>query len=147
MTTNVTRDGYVVGTTGNDSISSGYTDANGDKVDGNDAILAGTTGNDDVIVAGPGNDFVDAGNGNDLIYGGAGRDTLLGNGGADTIYGDKDPAGVTVPGGSYYSNDCGPDGTVLYNDLIKGGDGNDLIYGEASNDTLYGCLLYTSRCV
>ena len=41
------------------------------------------------------------GNGNDLIYGGAGRDTLLGNGGADTIYGDKDPAGVTVPGGSY----------------------------------------------
>ena len=56
-------DGIVTGTEGNNTLLPGYVDANGDRIDGMDAVLPGTIGNDDVIVAGSGNDLVDAGGG------------------------------------------------------------------------------------
>lgn len=51
------RDGYVDGTDGNNVIGQGYIDGAGDRVDANDAILPGMTGNDDYIRAGLGNEL------------------------------------------------------------------------------------------
>ncbi len=152
MTNSNSRDGIVTGTDGNNTMLPGYIDANGDRIDGNDAILPGTFGNDDVIVAGDGNDCVDAGLGNDKVYGGAGNDTLTGGAGNDTIYGDSELSGVTVggSGGSGGTRGTGGSGgtrgtggncppqTSGYNDLIYGGDGNDVLYGEQGNDKVYG---------
>ena len=72
------RDGYVDGTNGDDVIGDGYTDADGDQVDANDAILPGQTGDDDFIRAGGGSDEVYAGSGNDVVYGDEGGDTVGG---------------------------------------------------------------------
>ncbi len=104
-------DGTVSGTAGDDVIAPGYTDRDGDRVDGNDAILAGDAANDDLIEAGAGNDSVLAGEGNDRVYGGTGNDTLSGGAGNDTIYGE---AG---------------------NDTLNGGSGNDVLYGGAGDDS------------
>lgn len=84
----INPDGYVDGTAGDDVIDASYAgDLDGDRVDGGDAILPGETGDDDIILAGAGNDSVVAGAGNDEIYGDAGNDTLVGGLGADEYYG------------------------------------------------------------
>ena len=140
----VTLDGVVAGTIGNDVMLPGYVDSNGDKIDGMDAILPGTFGDDDVIVAGAGNDTVDAGSGNDLVYGGPGSDSLSGGAGNDTIYGDSTLPGYVLPGGTGGGGTGGTHGTggtggsVSSNDKIFGGIGNDVLYGEVGNDTVYG---------
>ncbi|OYU72430.1 MAG: hypothetical protein CFE32_23775, partial [Alphaproteobacteria bacterium PA3] len=71
------RDGIVSGTTGDDSMGAGYTDAQGDVIDGwdgaNDSINAGS-GND-TVDAGAGNDTIDGNSGNAQISGGAGKDS------------------------------------------------------------------------
>ena len=71
--------GDVDGTAGDDAISLGYIDADGDAV---------TTG-DDKILAGDGNDTIDGSGGADSIVGGSGDDTIIlnGNFGDDTIDG------------------------------------------------------------
>ena len=144
MTYSTRPDGIVTGTDGNNTMLPGYVDATGDRIDGNDAILPGTVGNDDVIVAGAGNDCVDAGLGNDEVYGGAGNDTLSGGQGNDTVYGDTNLAGVTLggtggTGGTRGSGgSCGTTPTAVYNDVIYGGDGNDALFGELGNDKVYG---------
>ncbi|MCB2136216.1 MAG: Hint domain-containing protein [Rhodobacteraceae bacterium] len=79
-------DGIVEGTSGNDLINNSYVEpaANGsDRVDNNDAVLPGTSGNDDYIRAGAGNDTVVAGNGSDTIDGGTGADSMTGGSGDD----------------------------------------------------------------
>ncbi|MCB2110302.1 Hint domain-containing protein [Albidovulum sp.] len=81
-------DGIVEGTSGNDLINGSYIEpaANGsDRVDNNDAVLPGTSGNDDYIRAGAGNDTVLAGAGNDTIDGGTGADSMNGGAGDDTF--------------------------------------------------------------
>ncbi len=109
------RDGIVWGTPGNDYIDVNYTgDNDGDVVDGGDAILPGTSGDDDVIFAGAGDDVVIAGNGADAVHGDGGDDLIFGGAGNDTLYGD---AG---------------------DDLVEGGDGDDLIYGGSGDDQLLG---------
>lgn len=139
MTYSKRPDGIVTGTDGNNTMLPGYVDGNGDRIDGNDAILPGTLGNDDVIVAGAGNDCVDAGLGNDKVYGGAGNDTLSGGAGNDTVYGDSGLAGVTLGGGTGGTGgSCGPTPAAVYNDVIYGGDGNDALFGELGNDKAYG---------
>jgi Ca2+-binding RTX toxin-like protein len=106
------------GTTGNDSMAVGYTDAQGDQItNGNDYILAGA-GND-TVTAGDGDDFVSGGTGADLIYGGNGNDSLQGNDGNDTIYGEL--GADTIDGGA-------GDDSILY------GEGADVVYGGAGND-------------
>lgn len=108
----------VDGTTGNDSMGVGYTDAQGDQItNGSDYILAGA-GND-TVTAGDGNDFVSGGTGADLIYGGNGNDSLQGNDGNDTIYGEL--GADTIDGGA-------GDDSILY------GEGADVVYGGAGND-------------
>ncbi len=74
-------DGIVHGTTGGDTMSPGYTDGQGDQIDGAD-------GDDDTILGGDGNDSIQAGAGNDSVSGGAGADTLIGGLGNDTLSGD-----------------------------------------------------------
>jgi Ca2+-binding RTX toxin-like protein len=96
----------VDGTAGDDQMMDGYTDADGQSVNGadgehdvimgyggNDKIFAGI-GNDD-IYGGDGNDFVraeagddliDGGNGNDVLDGGIGVDTMIGGAGDDIFY-------------------------------------------------------------
>ena len=143
-----TGDGIVTGTAGNDVMLPGYVDANGDHIDGNDAILPGMTGNDDLIVAGAGNDSVNAGNGNDLVLGGAGADTLLGGAGNDTLYGDSTYQMGSGTSGTHgtYGGASGSHGTtggtivpgVSGNDQLYGGDGNDVAFGEGGNDLLSG---------
>ena len=109
-------DGTVSGTAGDDLIDGSYAgDNDGDYVDGNDAVLANTSGNDDLIEAGDGNDTVLAGDGNDHVFGGTGDDTLYGEAGDDTLEGDE---GF---------------------DTLYGGDGNDSLYGGfLSGDEIYG---------
>ncbi|MBD3802757.1 MAG: Hint domain-containing protein [Thioclava sp.] len=99
-------DGIVEGTAGDDLIDVAYTgDPQGDMVDHNDAILPGQVGNDDIILAGDGNDTVyagagndsvDGGDGNDLLYGEGGNDTINGGAGNDTIWGDGNTSGGPV---------------------------------------------------
>ena len=72
-------DGQVTGTDGNDTITTTYTDQDGDQV---------STGNDS-IRAGNGNDSVDASSGNDTIYGGGGSDTITAGAGNDYVVGDS----------------------------------------------------------
>ena len=99
-------DGTVEGTAGDDVIDTDYEgDPDGDKVDNNDAILAGDTANDDLIYGFDGNDSIAAGNGDDEVYGGTGNDVIaggsdddvvFGGSGNDVIYGDNDNgSGVT----------------------------------------------------
>ncbi len=108
-------DGTVEGTAGDDLIDLNYDqDPDGDKIDNNDAIVAGEAPQDDIVVAGDGNDTVVAGEGeddvsggegNDKIYGGEGDDELDGDAGDDMIFGGAD------------------------SDVINGGDGNDMLIG------------------
>ena len=136
-------DGTVSGTAGDDLIGAGYTDADGDRIDGNDSVLAGRTGNDDLIEAGAGNDTILAGEGNDLVFAGTGNDTLFGGAGDDTLFGQA--GRDTLYGGDgndiVDGGDGGTEGDTLYggagNDQIIGDDGADLIAGDAGNDTIY----------
>lgn len=106
----------VDGTANADTMTVGYTDAQGDKVtEGNDFINAGA-GND-YVTAGGGNDTVTAGTGNDSVFGGTGADSVDGGDGNDVI-------------GSWGSDDG--------NDTMRGGTGNDSIIGGAGNDLIYG---------
>ena len=88
----------VDGTSGNDQMHVGYTDADGNMIDGSDGAseaIYGYGGNDkitagegdDVIDGGDGDDFMRAGAGDDLVKGGAGNDVLDGQSGADTMDG------------------------------------------------------------
>lgn len=113
---NVLFAGTVDGTAGDDTMAAGYSDLNGDQVDGTD-------GDNDTIFGNAGNDNINAGSGNDLVYGGTGNDIITGSGGDDTVYGDT--------GNDQLNGATG-------NDLIYGGDGDDGIYGDSGNDTLYG---------
>lgn len=70
----------VDGTDARDKIFVGFTDAQGNIVDGADGL-------DDVIHAYGGNDHIRAGAGDDLLYGGDGHDFVDGGTGADTIFG------------------------------------------------------------
>ncbi|MBB06378.1 MAG: hypothetical protein CML03_12855 [Pseudooceanicola sp.] len=132
------RDGYVEGTDGDDVIGAGYTDSDCDKIDENDAILPGESGDDDIVIAGNGADEVHAGAGNDEVYGGGMDDTVFGGSGDDVIYGDA--TRDSAPGGTVSNSDRidDIDGGPAGDDSLVGGQGNDEIYGNAGDDTLEG---------
>lgn len=158
MTSFVTRDGYVDGTSGNDLINAKYVEpaANGtDRVDANDAMLAGRSGNDDDIRAGAGddtvfsglgNDQIHAGTGNDLVDAGAGDDTLYGEAGNDTLYfgagndvvygGDGNDVIDDVAGGAHTGANLIDAGAG--NDVVSTGDGADTLFGGSGDDTMSG---------
>lgn len=122
-TTSGGSDGVVTGTNGNDSMAPGYVDLDGDQIDGNDAILPGDVGDDDLILALDGDDTVDAGAGDDLVFGGAGVDLLAGGAGSDTLDGGADTDFL-----------FGQDGA----DTLIGSGGSDAILGGADDDLIYG---------
>ena len=111
-------DGTVEGSAGADVIDITYTgDPDGDRVDTNDAILAGQTGNDDLIYGYGGNDLITGGAGNDIIYGGAGDDTITFS------------EGDSADGGT-------GDDTFTYQDLGETTNGTITIVGGSGGETL-----------
>ena len=103
----------VDGTGGADKIFVGFTDAQGNIVDGADGVT-------DVIHGHGGNDHIRAGHGDDLVYGGEGNDILDGGAGADTLYGGH---GNDV----YFVDDLG--------DVVSeaGGSGRDKVKSDHSH--------------
>lgn len=93
----------VDGTAAGDAMGIGYTDAEGDQIDGadgDDDYIFGN-GGDDTINAGAGDDFVDGGDGADVfdIFAGFGADTITGGEGGtddDTLDFSGLNTGVTV---------------------------------------------------
>jgi Ca2+-binding RTX toxin-like protein len=69
LTVNGGPDGIVNGTDGNDLIDNAYVDPQLEQVDNNDGVL-GTSGDQDNIQAGSGDDIVYAGQGDDIVLGG-----------------------------------------------------------------------------
>tara|TARA_R110002124_G_scaffold42410_2_gene130513 strand:+ start:69 stop:3326 length:3258 start_codon:yes stop_codon:yes gene_type:complete len=155
-----TRDGIVEGTSGDDKIDDGYDgDPDGDFVDNNDALLDGEVGDDDIIVAGAGNDTilagegndevdagegdddVDAGNGDDLVDGGAGADKIDGKDGQDTLNGGDGDDSIDGDDGDDVINGGKGDDTIdggYGNDTISGGGGDDVIDGGKGDDSISG---------
>ncbi len=115
-------DGTIDGSAGSDLIDSGYADAEGDQIDNGNG--GGTTGNDDVVLAGAGDDTVQAGSGDDSVSGGTGSDSLSGGADNDTLEGGD--GADTLDGGQGDDSLFGGEG----DDSIEGGDGNDVIYGD-----------------
>ncbi|WP_298431658.1 Hint domain-containing protein [uncultured Jannaschia sp.] len=126
-------DGVVNGTAAGELIDTTYVDAQGDRVDANDAIgVAGTTGNEDLILAGGGHDTVYAGEADDIVFGGTGNDKIFGEAGDDTLNGED--GCDTIEGGA---GDDLIDGGA-HGDALHGGDGADTILGGSGNDQLSG---------
>lgn len=103
--------GPVEGGEGDDTISVGHADADGDRVTDRADTIRGGAGND-LIEAGDGEDLVEGGSGDDRLEGMNDNDTLIGGAGRDTLIGG---AG---------------------NDLLVGGDGTDSLSGWGGDDTI-----------
>jgi Ca2+-binding RTX toxin-like protein len=108
---------------------------------GNDIVLGGTEGNDnltagasdgDTLWGDGGNDTLDGGGGADYLFGGLGNDTLYGGQGDDIVHGDE--GNDTIYGGDGIDTIFGGDG----NDYIQGGRGSDIIMGGLGNDIILG---------
>ena len=110
-------DGVVDGTAGAELMGPGFTDRQGDQIDGTDGL-------NDVIASGGGNDSVNAGQGSDTVYAGTGNDSVQGGVGNDVLYGYGD----TLNGAD----------TVAEADTLIGELGNDSLYGGMGDDRLYG---------
>jgi Ca2+-binding RTX toxin-like protein len=113
------------GTPGGDLMIAGFTDVQGDQIDGTDGL-------NDTVSGGEGNDTISVGLGHDRAYGGAGDDALNGETGNDTLLGE---AGADTL--------LGNDGAdILYggtgNDTLQGGVGADTLYGDGDADLIYG---------
>ena len=96
---------------------------------------------DNIIVAGGGNDKIFGGEGFDLVVAGVGNDTVLGGSGRDNIFGDR--GNDVLRGNTDNDNLFGDNGRdTLYggrgDDYLVGGRGNDILNGKAGNDTLTG---------
>lgn len=116
-------DAVVDGTAGDDTMTSGYQDTQGDEIDGADGL-------NDSISAGDGNDSVDAGDGDDSASGGAGNDSLSGGSGNDVLLGgDGDDL---LQGNDGQDKLIGGEGS----DVLIGGQGNDSLASGAGNDVL-----------
>ncbi|MEM9796507.1 MAG: Hint domain-containing protein [Pseudomonadota bacterium] len=136
------RDGIVEGTEADDLIDIAYVDASdGDRIDSGDAILPGEADDDDIVLAGAGNDEVHAGRGDDEVFGGAGEDRLFGNGGADLILGEDGDDRLSGGGGDDVLNGGRGDDRVRGgrgDDRLLGGAGDDLLIGGAGADEIFG---------
>ncbi|WP_246079413.1 Hint domain-containing protein [Parasedimentitalea maritima] len=120
-------DGVVEGTSGDDLIDLAYTgDPEGDMVDNDDAV-APLVDEQDVIVAGAGNDTVEGHFGTDVIFGGADDDDLYGMQGNDAIDGGT--------GDDWLDGGAG-------RDILAGGDGNDTISGSSDDAEDGGDLMF-----
>ena len=123
------EDGIVEGSNAGEVIDLAYTgDPEGDMIDAGDAVLAGQSGDMDIVDARGGDDRVEAGADDDVVYAGSGSDTVLGEGGDDTIYGDSNMDGsgsVEMVRESFewdkIADTNGGSGTVDAGDPLNGG--------------------------
>lgn len=135
-------DGYVDGTDDNDLIDLDYDeDPEGDFIDNFDAILPGEAPNDDIVLAGDGNDTVEAGLGDDEVFGGDGNDIIDGESGNDVLRGED--GNDEISGGTGSDRLSGEDGNDTLEgdegrDTLQGGEGNDEMSGGTGNDFLTG---------
>ncbi len=143
-------DGIVDGTDLGDTIDLAYVDGDGDQIDNNDAILPGEAPNDDIVLAGDGNDSVSSFDGDDEVYledgddtafGGIGNDEILGGDGDDDIFGEAvndvlagGDGADEIRGGANNGQIGGGDG----DDELFGDDGDDILFGNADNDIIEG---------
>lgn len=103
-------------------------------------VVHGAAGNDRLTLGG-GDDDGDGGEGADTLYGGVGNDALAGSQGIDRLYGGADQDGLSGGSeGDYLFGDAGRDslsgdGGV---DWLYGGTENDALNGGAAGDYLYG---------
>jgi Ca2+-binding RTX toxin-like protein len=131
----------VDGTNSNDVMGPGYTDAEGDQIDG-------ANGNDNLIFGYGGRDSINGGAGNDTIIGGPGQDTIDGGSGIDTADYSTSASAVTVNLTTGTGTGGDAQGDVLsnienlngsnYNDSLTGDAGANLLMGNDGNDTLRG---------
>jgi hypothetical protein len=129
------RDGIVTGTDNGELIDDSYTgDLGNDMVDSGDNVFSTDPADedDDIIVAGGGNDTIIAGDGDDNIDGGTGDDQVNGGTGDDTIDGGGD--NDTLTGGDGMDTLSGSAG----DDSLDGGEGNDTLLGGFGSDTVLG---------
>ncbi len=112
----------VDGTSGDDDMQIGYTDADGDQNDDFDGVVDAGAGND-TINAGGGDDIVHAGDGNDVIEDWAGNDTIFGGAGDDTAY--------IGPGDDFIDMGAGDDLAIVWDNS-----GDNTIFGGDDFDTL-----------
>ncbi|WP_323766346.1 Hint domain-containing protein [Marinovum sp.] len=146
-------EGWLVSVNGTDAAETmgvGYTDAQGDQIDGTD-------GQNEIIYGYGGDDTIIAGAGNDTILGGSGADSIDGAGGTDTaVYSDSGSAvavnlvtgtgrGGTAEGDrlSNIENVTGSDHADLLTgdgqaNVLDGRAGADTLNGGAGDDTLIG---------
>ncbi|MFT7596640.1 MAG: Ca2+-binding RTX toxin-like protein, partial [Paracoccaceae bacterium] len=129
-----TFDGVVDGTSGDDVIDLAYTgDPEGDMIDNDDAVLP-LVDEQDVVLAGGGDDFVQGMDDTDVIFGGSGDDTLQGNGGGDAI--DGGTGDDVIDGGEGRDILFGNDGDdTISGSVTIAGDGGDLMFGGTGDDT------------
>jgi Ca2+-binding RTX toxin-like protein len=98
---------------------SGFDDINGNK---GDDTISDTSGGDDWLVGGQGNDLISAQVGGNILYGNLGNDTLHGGSGAEIIRGGQGDDSITGGGGAdFISGDRG-------NDTESGGAGADIFH-------------------
>jgi Ca2+-binding RTX toxin-like protein len=87
-------DGVVEGSAGDDLIDAAYLDdPEGDRIDNDDALLPGQSGDQDIVDAFGGDDTIKSGAEADQIFAGSGDDKVIAGDGDDTIYGDSNYAG------------------------------------------------------
>lgn len=111
------NNGYLTGTSGNDTLNGRKRNDKIDGADGNDT-LRGKNGND-TLKGGNNDDTLYGQLDHDRMYGGAGDDELLGGKGKDKLY-----------GGGGDDRLVGGDGS----DRLSGGDGSDLLIGGTGAD-------------
>ena len=121
----------VDGSEGNDQMHLGFTDAQGNRIDGSDGLCEVIMGygGDDKITAGLGDDDIHGGTGHDFIRAGAGRDLVVGAEGNDVL--DGQDGADTMQGGMgddvYYIDNAGD---VI---LETGGAGHDKVISSLSH--------------
>ncbi len=127
-------DGIVEGTSGDDLIDLAYTgDPEGDMVDNDDAVLP-LVDEQDVILAGGGNDTVYGMDDSDVIFAGSGDDEVYGNQGNDAI--DGGTGDDMLDGGEGRDIVVGGEGDdTLSGSNTTAGDGGDILYGQTGDDT------------
>lgn len=119
-------DGIVEGTPGDDLIDVAYTgDPDGDMIDNGDAILPGEGPEDDIVIAG---------DGNDTVLGGLGDDDIDTSGTAPAVDSTSFPS---VPVDGDPTNDLDSVDGGAGDDLIRTGDDNDTIFGGDGDDTIF----------
>lgn len=126
-------DGIVDGSGGDDLIDISYDeDPEGDRIDADDALLPGQSGDQDIVEAGAGDDTVEAGADDDQVYAGSGSDSVEGGAGNDVLYGDSNRPGGDAGGTSRecFHWDLAPDpddgGAVDDGDDLSGGFAQDV---------------------